>query len=106
MLGHIPEGLHYDGSLLLQVMGVEFLKATYGLYRFCGRHLRIIRCVLCDLEAGLIGHIVLQHIKDKSLFYGLPHGVDMERMEGSVLIFVSKQLQGLIFRCGCKCEEA
>ena len=59
---HIPEGLHDDGRFLLEVMGMQFLKAPDGLDGLDSRDLRIVRGVLGNLETGLIGSIVLQYI--------------------------------------------
>ena len=69
------------------------------------RQLRILRRILCDLIAGLVGHIIAQHIEDKAFFDRLPHTVNMERMKCAVLPLVAEHLQRFgLGRCG-ECEK-
>ena len=66
-----------------------------------GGHIRIIFRGFDDFEAGVIGHIVLEHIQNKTFLNGLPHTVNVERMKAAVLIFRAEQLQRLVLgRCG------
>ena len=66
-----------------------------------GGHIRIIFRGFNDLKAGVIGHIVLEHIQNKAFLNGLPHTVNVERMKAAVLIFRAEQFQRLVLgRCG------
>ena len=104
-LCHITKGLYDDGRFLLQVMRMQFFEAPNGLDCLDGRHFGVVRRILGDLEAGFIGGVVLQHIEDKALLYGLSHGVDMEWMECAVCVFLAEHLQRLFLRCGGEGKE-
>ena len=69
------------------------------------RNFGIFRCVICDLEAGLVGHVVLQHIEDKTFLDGLMHAVNMEGMEAAVFCLLAEHFQSGILRCCSEREE-
>ena len=65
------------------------------------RNLGIVRCVLRNLEAGFVGHIVLQNIENEAFLNGLMHAVDMERPEAAIRHGHAEHLQRGILR-GCR----
>ena len=73
VLGNIAEGFHDDGRFLCEIMRVQFLIAANGAHSFGCRNIRVVRYVLCNLIAHLIGGIVRQHIQDKAFLNSLPH---------------------------------
>ena len=62
------------------------------------RHVGIVRRGLGDFEAGVVGHIVLQHVENETFFYGLPHRVNVERAETAVFLLRAEHFQ----RCGLR----
>lgn len=101
--GH--KGLHDDLGFLPDVLRVELLVFFDDLAGPGSGHLRVLRGGVGDLEAGLVGHVVLQHVQDKALLDGLVHTVDMEGAEGAVLHRLAEHLQRGIFRRGGEGEE-
>ena len=71
--GHITEMLQHYRGLLRYIMRMQRLIFLYRSYTGNGIQFRIIRNVLDDLVIHLIGHVILQNIKDKMLFNRLPH---------------------------------
>ena len=106
MLGDVTEGFHDDSGLLLQVVGMQFFKAPDSLNSLCSRYFWVVRGVLGNLETGLVGGVVLQHIQDEAFLNSLPHGVNVEGVEGAVRILLPEHLQGLVLRRGGKGKEA
>ena len=101
----IPECLDNDRSLLFQIMRMQFLIPTDRFNCLGCRNIRIIRRVLRNLIAHLIGNIVCQHIHNEALFNRLLHGIDVERMEGTIWIWLTKDFQRFSLRCRGKCKE-
>lgn len=101
--GH--EGLHNDFGFLPDVLRVELLVLLDDLAGSGGGHLRVLRGGVGDLETGLVGHVVLQHVQDKALLDGLVHTVDMEGAEGAVLHGLAEHLQRRVLRRGGEGEE-
>ena len=75
---------------------MQLLISSNHLGGTTGREVRIVRCCLGNLETGFIGHIILENIQNEILLNGLPHTVDVERMETAILIFCAEQLQRFI----------
>ena len=100
------EGFHNDLRLLRNVIGVQLLKPADDLCRAAGRNLGIIRDGLGNFEAGMVGHVVLQHIHDEAFLNGLLHGIDMERIEASVHILGAEHFQRLRLGRGGKGKKA
>ena len=98
-------GLHDDLRLLADVVGVQLLKLAYRLRCAAGREVRILLDSLGYLKTRLIGHVVLQHVQDKALFNGLPHAVNMERVEAAVAVLRPEHLQRRALGCGGEGEE-
>ena len=76
--------------------------------KFCrpaGRQIGVVRDGLGDLEAGGIGHVVLQHIQNEPFFNGLPHTVNVEGVMAAVRVLGAEQLQRGGFWGGGKGEE-
>ena len=64
-------------------------------------HIGVVRNCLCNLKAGVIGHVVLKHIQNETFLNSLLHGIDMEGMERPVFVFCSKHFKSLsLGRCG------
>ena len=100
------EGFNDDLRFLADVVRVKFLVLANDLCRTAGRHIRVVLGGLCDLETGVVGHVVLEDIKNKALLDSLPHTVNVERMERTILIFSAEQFQGLVLRsCGERKER-
>ena len=62
------------------------------LRRPAGRQVGVVRDGLGDLEAGGIGHVVLQHIQNEPFFNGLPHTVNVEGVVAAVRVLGTEQL--------------
>ena len=58
--GGLPEGLYNDLCLLADVVGVQLFILADELRRPAGGQVGVVRDGLGDLEAGGIGHVVLQ----------------------------------------------
>ena len=105
VLCYVSEGLHDNGCLLLKVIGMQFFKAPDGLNGLCGGYFRVVRGILGNLEASFVCGVVLQHIQNKTFLNGLPHGVNVERVERAVRIFFPKHLQRFILWRSSEGEE-
>ena len=103
--GGLPERLHDDLRLLTDVVGVQLLIPADHLRRTAGGEVGIVLHGLGNFETGFVGHVVLEYIQDELLLDGLPHTVDVERMEAAVFVLRAKQLQRLIFWGGGESEE-
>ena len=98
-LRDITERLDNDGGFLLNVVGMQLAEALDHLQCLGLRDIRVLRYILRQLITGLVGHIVLQYIKDKSFLDGLPHRVDMKRMERAIFILCAELLQRFLLWC-------
>ena len=75
--------LHEAGNLAL------------GIIRF---HFRIIFNLFVETEEGIVGDIILQHIKNKTFFDSLLHRINMKGFILSLLIYPAEKLQSSRFR--------
>ena len=89
--GGLPEGLYNDLCLLADVVGVQLLILADKFCRPAGRQVGVVRDGLGDLEAGGIGHVVLQHIQNEPFLDGLPHTVNVERVVAAVRVLGAEQ---------------
>ena len=106
MTSSSQEGFNDDLRFLADVVRVKFLVLANDLRCTAGRHIRVVLGGLCDLETGVVGHVVLEDIQDEAFLDSLPHTVNVERMERTILIFSAEQLQGLVLRsCGERKER-
>ena len=105
MAGGLPEGLYNDLCLLADVVGVQLLVLADELCRPAGRQVGVVRDGLGDLEAGGIGHVVLQHIQNEPFLNSLPHTVNVERVVAAVRVLGAEQLQRGGFWGGGKGKE-
>ena len=105
MAGGLPEGLYNDLCLLADVVGVQLFILADELCRPAGGQVGVVRDGLGDLEAGGIGHVVLQHIQNEPFLDGLPHTVNVERVVAAVRVLGAEQLQRGGFWGGGKGKE-
>ena len=91
--GGLPEGLYNDLCLLADVVGVQLLVLADELRRPAGGQVGVVRDGLGNLEAGGIGHVVLQHIQNEPFLNGLPHTVNVERVVAAVRVLGAEQFQ-------------
>ena len=103
--GGLPEGLYNDLCLLADVVGVQLFILADKFCRPAGRQVGVVRDGLGDLEAGGIGHVVLQHIQNEPFFNGLPHTVNVERVVAAVRVLGAEQFQRGGFWGGSKGKE-
>ena len=80
--------------------------AADQLHGFGARDFGVIRRVLCHLVTCLVSGVVRQNIHDEAFFDGLPHAVNMERVEGAVRPFLAEDLQCFILWRSGKGVEA
>lgn len=87
------EVLQHDGGLLGDVVRVQIgeaqRRARPGQRGVDG----VIRRFAHQLEIGLPGGVIAQHIQDEALFDGLPHGIDVEGAKAPVLLLLAEKLQ-------------
>ena len=73
----------------------EASNLALGIIRF---HFRIIFNLFVETEEGIVGDIILQHIKNKTFFDSLLHRVNMKGFILSLLIYPAEKLQSSRFR--------
>ena len=91
MAGGLPESLYNDLCFLADVVGVQLFVLADELCRPAGGQVGVVRDGLGDLEAGGIGHVVLQHIQNEPFFNGLPHTVNVEGVVAAVRVLSAEQ---------------
>src|SRR5471032_1495150 len=93
-LNVFTEVLDYDFDLLSDVVRVESNPLHNPLHRLALLDLLFVvfLAVVGELERELVGRIVLQDIKNETLFDCLAHRVDMERLRQTIWPWASKQL--------------
>ena len=103
--GYIAELLQHDSRFLRDVVGVQRLKLANSTHTGGGVQLRVVGDSLGNLIVHVIGHVVLQHIQNKSFLDGLPHGVHMEGVVFPILISLAEHLKRFVLWGSRKGEE-
>ena len=70
-----------------------------------GRVFWIVRNSFPDAVKGLVGGVVLQHVKNEALFDGLTHRIHVERDRGGIRNRGAKDLERLLLRGRSKREK-
>ncbi len=99
------EGLNDDLGLGADVLRVELLILLDDLAGSGHGNFRILRGGIGDLKAGLVRHVVLQHVEDETLLDRLMHAVDMERMEFTAAVLRAEHFERGILRRGSEREK-
>ena len=103
--GGLPEGLYNDLCLLADVVGVQLFVLADQLRRPAGGQVGVVRDGLGDLEAGGIGHVILQYIQNEPFLNGLPHTVNVEGVVAAIRVLGAEQFQRGGFWGGGKGKE-
>ena len=89
---------HDNLGLLCDVVGMEILEPADRLCRAAAGHIGVIGDVFCNLETGVVGHVVLEDIQDEFFLDGLTHRINVEGTETAILLLRSEHFQCGSFR--------